>query len=48
MEWFVLESDKSLPHLWRRSVSVSRTELPELRLGGLDGEPGGEMGILRE
>lgn len=48
LEWFVLENAKSLPHLWRRSVSVSRTELLELGLGCLDGEPGGEMGILRE
>lgn len=48
MEWLLLESAKSLSHLWRRSFSVSRTELPELGLGGLDGEPGGEMGILRE
>lgn len=37
-----------MPHLWRRSVSDSRTELAELSLGGVDGEPGGEMGILRE
>lgn len=48
LEWFVLENAKYMPHLWRRSVSVSRTELPELGLGGLDGELGGEMGILRE
>lgn len=43
-----MENAKYMPHLWRRSVSVSRTELPELGLGGLDGELGGEMGILRE
>lgn len=43
-----IENSKPIPHLWRRSVSVSRTELPELCLEGLDGEPGGEMGILRE
>lgn len=43
-----LENEDSMLHLWRRSVSVSRTELPELGFGGLDGEPGGEMGVLRE
>lgn len=44
----MLENGKSMTYLWRRSVSVSRSELPELGLGGLDGESGGEMGILRE